>query len=122
VNEDEREAIRAKHQAAEATIGSISILRCIRDGEPWPCDAAQLLDVADEAAYFVSTWDELMTVMLADEYGCTMQCGEAEAAAALWRVTGRADRAELILDGHSAHDTEEDSHHDRGVAVIARNS
>jgi hypothetical protein len=85
--------------------------------DKWPCDAVKLLDVAAAAAYFAETWAELITLM-PDEYDCTMQCGEAEAAAGLYRALGDGKTAEEVLDAHAAHDTEEDSHYERGAAVI----
>jgi hypothetical protein len=93
--------------------------RCELDDQPWPCDTVRLLEVADTANAFCATWRETFMVM-PDDYGMTMQCDEAEAAADLYRALGRAGEAESLLDDHAEHDTEEDSHYDRGVWVQQR--
>lgn len=66
-------------------------------------------EVRAAAENFAAVWDELMP-LLPDSYGCEMNCGEADAAADLFRVLGRNRTADAILSTHTEHDTEEDYH------------
>jgi hypothetical protein len=109
----ERTEMRARHKPAKH--------RCELDGQPWPCDATRLLLLAETVNVFCVTWRETFMVM-PDDYGMTMQCDEAEAAAALYRALGRTSEAESLLDDHAEHDTEEDRHYNRGVLVQQRRS
>jgi hypothetical protein len=113
----ECQAIRAKHEPGQVIAGVLSgIARCIRDGEPWPCDTTRLLDLADEAVNFTTVWRETLPY-LPDDYSCSMQCVEANAAASLFRAVGDDGTADAILDAHAVQDTEEDEHYERGDQV-----
>lgn len=66
--------------------------------------------VAAAARKFADTWYELLVIM-PEDYGCTMQCEEAEAVAALYRSLGLEREAATIITRHVAHHTEEDEPH-----------
>lgn len=66
---------------------------------------------ADAARYFADTWAELLGGMLQDEYGCWMQCGEANAAVDLYRALGDEQAARQVLFAHAFYDTEEEQHY-----------
>lgn len=115
---NDMQLIRARH--AQHTCESHSEPGiCSHDRDSWPCDTARLLGIAEAAVNFTVVWQELLPYM-PDDYWCTMQCVEAEAAAGLFRAVGDDKTAESVLDAHAAHDTEEDQHYDRGVSVRAR--
>ena len=115
MDSSERETIRARHYQGEAALSLFA--RCVYDGDLWPCDTVKLANFADTADAFLESWAGLWPVLV-DEYGCTLNCDEAEAAAALLRAFGRPASADSLLDDHAAHDTEEDSHYERGVELL----
>ena len=115
ITNEDRKAIRARHWAV--SLGSASI--CGRCQGIWPCDADRLLAVVTEAVNFTAVWRETFPY-LPDDYGCWLQCVEAESAAGLYRVLGDEGMAEVILDNHAAHDTEEEDHWERGQRVRDR--
>lgn len=65
--------------------------------------------------HFAETWAELM-VTLPDDYGCEMNCAEANAAAALFRALGDNGTANAIIAAHVATDDDEEraSHDEAG--------
>jgi hypothetical protein len=113
----ECQEIRARHQPGDVIAGSISgIVRCIRDGEPWPCETTRLLNLADEVFNFTTVWRDLLPY-LPDDYDCWLNCPEADAAADLYRAIGDDAAADAVLDSHAVHDTEEEQHYERGDQV-----
>ena len=113
----ECQEIRARHQPGEVIAGSISgIARCFRDGEPWPCETTRLLDLAAEVFNFTVVWQQVLPYA-PDDYGFTMQCVEANAAASLFRAAGDHSTADAILDAHAVHDEEDEEHYERGDQV-----
>lgn len=61
------------------------------------------------AKYFADTWSELL-IDLPDSYDCHMNCGEANAAADLYRALGDNGTAAAIIRAHAEHDEEGDEH------------
>ena len=112
---EECQAMRACHKPMNAG-GAVS---CVFDSQTWPCDAARLLDLAAETVNFMTVWQDLISC-LPDDYGCWLQCVEANAAADLFRALGDEAMADVILDNHAPHDTEEEDHWERGEQVRAR--
>jgi hypothetical protein len=111
--------ISGEERAALGTFHWPNGTRCNNDGEDWPCTVHRLLDAYAEAVNFTTVWQEVLPYT-PDDYGFTMQCVEAEAAADLFRAVGDENMAESILDAHAVYDTEEDQHHERGEAVQRR--
>lgn len=66
--------------------------------------------VAAAARGFAEAWYELLTTM-PDDYGCHMNCYEANTAADLFRALGRNAQAADILAAHAEHDEEGDLHY-----------
>lgn len=51
--------------------------------------------------------------MMPDDYGCTMNCAEANAVAWVYRALGNDGTADGIIAAHAAHDdAEERASHD----------
>ncbi|HLJ99532.1 MAG TPA: hypothetical protein VKU39_06445 [Streptosporangiaceae bacterium] len=97
---DEPEALKAEAERwLEEFVSSLGA----SFGEPE--DAA----ITSAARSFTETWHELLTG-LPDSYDCHMTCGEAEAAADLYRALGDGQAAGAIIAAHAAHDDEGDSH------------
>jgi hypothetical protein len=77
----------------------------------WEDIAQAAVDAALPAVrYFADTWRELLTGM-PDTYGCTYLCGEADAAAALYRALGDEGTAAAIITAHAAYDEDGDEHY-----------
>jgi hypothetical protein len=71
-------------------------------------DAARL----SAAAKFVAEWTTTgLASTLIDDYSCTLNCGEADSMAALFRAFGCPSTADGILKDHAEHDECDDSHH-----------
>lgn len=95
----------------------------VSTGAAWLCGEllAQMLTaqgtIPDPAAvtYFAETWQELMTGM-PDDYRCTYTCGEANAAADLYRALGDDETAKAVIAAHAAYDEEGDQHYGRESA------
>lgn len=66
--------------------------------------------VMSAVAEFAEVWGGLIET-LPHDYGCTLTCGEAEAAAALFRAIGDEPTAGGILDAHADHDDRGDAHY-----------
>lgn len=64
----------------------------------------------EAAAGFARTWADLLTSLDVD-YGCTMTCGEAEAAAALLSAFGMQSSADYLIEVHSSTDEKGDDHY-----------
>ena len=108
--------IKARHKPHHRTIGQDI---CVYDLDIWPCDAAQLAGLYAEVLNFTTIWREPI-VYNVDDYGCTMQCVEAEAAAGLWRAIGDEGTATALLLQHARHDTEEDQHEVNAAGEVIR--
>lgn len=65
--------------------------------------------IVSAAEYFADVWAELL-VSLPDDYGCEMNCAEANAAADLYRALGDDATAAQIIAAHGDHDAEGDQH------------
>lgn len=62
-------------------------------------------ELGEAARYFAETWAGLL-ISMPDDYTCHMTCGEAEAAAGLYRALGYDDTAQAIVAAHMEHDDE----------------
>lgn len=79
-------------------------------------------DVVAAAEHFADVWAELMAA-LPDDYGCEMNCAEANAAADLYRALGDDATAASIIAAHGDHDVEGDQHwHGTATAAGERNT
>jgi hypothetical protein len=72
-----------------------------------PPELATLRALHRVAGYFADTWAELMAA-LPDDYGCEMNCAEANAAADLYRALGLDAGAAAIIAAHVEHDDDEE--------------
>lgn len=70
-------------------------------------ELAWLRELYASAVHFADTWAELLVAM-PDDYGCEMNCAEANAVAGLFRVLGNDVTADAIVAAHMAHDDDEE--------------
>lgn len=113
VSQTDRENMQARHFPGEVIGDSTGVVRCVRDGEPWPCDVTRLLGLAAAAAHFAGTWDELVRASNTK----FLVCEEATSAAALWRWVGREATADQIAAAHAAAAPHSDAHHVKDEAA-----
>jgi hypothetical protein len=105
------QAIRAKrHPMMPATAWTHPAVDAARPD--WKAAARAVADadpVHGAARHFAETWAELFTA-LPDDYGCEMNCAEANAAAGLYRALGDDSTAAAIISAHAEHDQDGDQH------------
>jgi hypothetical protein len=65
--------------------------------------------IAEAAGHFADVWAELL-LSLPDDYGCEMNCAEANAVADLYRALGDDATAASVIAAHGDHDVEGDQH------------
>jgi cell division septum initiation protein DivIVA len=103
----EQSAYEIERGCATAVRGIADSLRARSEG----IDPAQdRSEIEDAARYFADTWSELLP-SLPDSYGCELTCGEANAAADLYRSLSDDATAAAILAAHGAYDEEGDEHY-----------
>ncbi|MFV0135552.1 hypothetical protein ACLGIH_20410 [Streptomyces sp. HMX87] len=74
-------------------------------------ETARMRHQVETARAFVKQWRWVL-VELPNGYDCHLNCGEAEAAYALWQVFGDPEAAESLIEQHTEKDECGDSHHE----------
>lgn len=108
--------VRQRHQRVKAAPWQQSYEDdyCDADHQPWPCDAVQLLDVADKAVHFTATWEQAVRRPRSDPDALPMSCEQAQDAALLWAITGDPVTALVVVDNHVQGAPAGDPHHQQG--------
>lgn len=91
------------HHASGLKVIAVADVAAVKGWQP--ADAA-----LPAVLHFADTWRELMSG-LPDSYTCTLTCGEANAAADLYRALGDEDTAAFLLAAHAAYDEDGDEHY-----------
>ena len=99
----------AAYFASLGTVAAEQVLAAIRESlKSAPArEMAWLRELYAAAVDFADIWAELL-VSMPDDYGCEMNCAEAEAVAGLYRVLGNDNTARAVIAAHAAHDDEEE--------------